>query len=89
MLGMGPTEIVVILVLAFLILGPSRLPEIAKTLGKAMSEFKKATSGIQSAVQKDLIDPIQSDLIEPMKNMEDEPAEEASKEDAEKDSVKV
>lgn len=38
-LGMG--ELVVILVIALLILGPSKLPEVGKSVGQAFSEFKK------------------------------------------------
>lgn len=57
-LGLGPTELIVILALALIIFGPKRLPEIAKSIGKAMGEVKKASQGIQTAVQKDLIEPI-------------------------------
>jgi sec-independent protein translocase protein TatA len=48
---MGPfsiTEIVFIFVLALLIFGPKKLPEIGKTLGKGMREFKKATNDLKS-----------------------------------------
>jgi sec-independent protein translocase protein TatA len=48
---MGPfsiTEIVFIFVLALLIFGPKKLPEIGKTLGKGMREFKKATNELKS-----------------------------------------
>lgn len=58
LLGMGPSELIVILILALVIFGPKRLPEIAKSIGKAIGEFKKASQGIQSAVQKDLVEPI-------------------------------
>jgi sec-independent protein translocase protein TatA len=48
---MGPfslTEIVFIFVLALLIFGPKKLPEIGKTLGKGMREFKKATNDLKA-----------------------------------------
>ncbi|HZD60460.1 MAG TPA: twin-arginine translocase TatA/TatE family subunit [Anaerolineae bacterium] len=57
-LGLGPTELIFILALALIIFGPKRLPEIARSLGKAIGEVKKASQGIQTAVQKDLIEPI-------------------------------
>ncbi|MCL6473374.1 MAG: twin-arginine translocase TatA/TatE family subunit [Firmicutes bacterium] len=57
-LGMGPSELILILALALIIFGPRKLPEIAKSLGKAIGEFKKASQGIQDAVQKDLVKPI-------------------------------
>ncbi len=58
MLGMGPSELIVILILALVIFGPKRLPEIAKSIGKAIGELKKASQDMQSAVQKDLVEPI-------------------------------
>lgn len=44
MFGVGPGELVVILVLALIIFGPGKLPEVGRALGKTMREFKKATS---------------------------------------------
>ncbi len=58
MLGMGPSELIIILILALVIFGPKRLPEIAKSIGKAIGELKKASRDMQSAVQKDLVEPI-------------------------------
>jgi sec-independent protein translocase protein TatB len=46
--GIGPTELLVILVIALLVLGPQRLPELARSLGKAIGEFKRATSDLQT-----------------------------------------
>ncbi|MDP2210836.1 MAG: twin-arginine translocase TatA/TatE family subunit [Candidatus Aquicultor sp.] len=57
-LGLGPTELIFILALALIVFGPKRLPEMARSLGKALQELKKASQGIQTAVQKDLVDPI-------------------------------
>lgn len=47
--GMG--ELVVILVIILLLFGASKLPEIARSLGKAIKEFKKATKGIEEDEQ--------------------------------------
>ena len=46
MFGIGAPELLVILVVALVVLGPKRLPEVARALGKAMAELRRATSGI-------------------------------------------
>lgn len=46
MFGIGMPELLVIMVVALVVLGPKRLPEVARTLGKGLAEFRKATSGI-------------------------------------------
>jgi sec-independent protein translocase protein TatA len=42
----GPLEMMVILVVALLVLGPQRLPEVARSVGKGMRELKESLSGI-------------------------------------------
>jgi len=42
MFTIGPNEIMAILIVAFLLFGASKLPELARSLGKSMGEFKKA-----------------------------------------------
>ena len=46
MFGIGTPELLVILVVALIVLGPERLPEIARVLGKAMAELRRATGGL-------------------------------------------
>ena len=46
MFGVGMQELVVILVVALIVLGPRRLPEVARALGKALAEFRRATSDV-------------------------------------------
>jgi sec-independent protein translocase protein TatB len=46
MFGIGPSELLVIMVIALLVLGPKRLPELARSLGRAFAEFRKATADI-------------------------------------------
>ncbi|MGI6469515.1 MAG: twin-arginine translocase subunit TatB [Syntrophomonadaceae bacterium] len=47
MFNIGPWELILILVVALIVVGPGKLPEVAKSLGKATREFKKATTGIK------------------------------------------
>jgi len=46
----GPLELVIILVIALLILGPGKLPDVGAALGKSIREFRKASSDVQDAV---------------------------------------
>jgi Tat protein translocase TatB subunit len=46
MFGIGTPELLVILVVALVVLGPKRLPEVARSLGKGLAELRKATSGL-------------------------------------------
>jgi sec-independent protein translocase protein TatA len=41
----GPLEIVLVLVIALIVLGPKRLPEVGRSLGRGMREFKNSISG--------------------------------------------
>jgi sec-independent protein translocase protein TatA len=52
MFGIGIQELVVIFFIALLIFGASRLPEIGKSLGKAIREFKKAGSEIKDTIEE-------------------------------------
>ena len=49
--SIGPAEILVVLVVALIVLGPTRLPEAARSLGKALAELKRVTSGVQAEVR--------------------------------------
>ena len=50
----GPLELVIILVIALLILGPGRLPDVGASLGKSIREFRKASSDVQESVKVDV-----------------------------------
>jgi len=51
MFGIGMPEMLVILALALIVIGPKKLPDLAKSLGRAMREFKKATSEFKETIQ--------------------------------------
>ncbi len=50
----GPMELIIILVIALIILGPGRLPDVGSALGKSIREFRKASSDIQESVKVDV-----------------------------------
>jgi sec-independent protein translocase protein TatA len=43
--NVGPLELIVVLIIALIVLGPKRLPEVGRSVGKGMREFKEAISG--------------------------------------------
>jgi sec-independent protein translocase protein TatA len=43
--GIGPTEIIIVLVIVLLVFGPKRLPDLGRSLGKGMREFKDSVTG--------------------------------------------
>ena len=52
MFGMGMPELLLILVVALVVVGPRKLPEIAKTLGKGLRQFREATDEIKQGLQE-------------------------------------
>jgi sec-independent protein translocase protein TatB len=53
-LGVGPGELVLILVIAVIVLGPDKIPETMRTIGKAMREIRAITEGFQKELNKEL-----------------------------------
>ena len=77
MFGLGVTEVLVILVIAFLLFGPQQLPEIGRQVGKAVKGFKEATDDIRKSVEPELnlmqaeMKSLEQDLQSSMKEAED------------------
>ena len=57
MFGIGETELALILIFAFMIFGPDKLPGMGKTLGRALRQFRNAQEGFTQVVQTEIVDP--------------------------------
>lgn len=80
MFGLGMMEILMILAIALIVVGPQKLPELAKTLGKAMGEFKRSAADLKRSMD---IETTVKDIEVPktdLKEILDEPDESPSKE---------
>ena len=54
MFGLQPWHLIVILAVALIVFGPSRLPEIGKAIGNSIREFREAAEGTQNELRKGL-----------------------------------
>jgi sec-independent protein translocase protein TatA len=57
MVNIGPLELLVVLIIALVVLGPQRLPEVARSVGKGMREFRSAVSGEARDDEDDVPEP--------------------------------
>jgi sec-independent protein translocase protein TatB len=72
MFGIGLPELIIIMVIALVVLGPKKLPDLAKSLGKGLAEFKKASQEIKESFNVDEeIRTIKKDAIDTVSNFKD------------------
>jgi TatA/E family protein of Tat protein translocase len=85
MFGMGVPEILLILAIALIVIGPKKLPDLAKGLGRALGEFKRATNELKSSIDidpgfkdvKGAFDDINADIREAIRTDPDKASPEA------------
>lgn len=79
MFGIGMTELLVILTIGLIVIGPKKLPELARSLGKGLAEFRRASTEVRreflSVADEARIDP------PPQKSAEDRPEEDGKSEE--------
>lgn len=56
MFNIGPLELLMILLVALLVVGPRRLPEMGRTIGRSLREFRKASDEVRRSIEFDLDD---------------------------------
>ena len=84
MFGIGLPELIIIMVIALIVIGPSKLPDLAKALGKGMAEFRKATQEIKNSLDMDEdIQEVKKDLVDSISGF-DEPIDLPEPDEAEK-----
>ena len=77
MFGIGMPELLVILALALIIIGPKKLPELAKSLGRGLAEFRRASDDLKSTIT-DSIDVEDNDIKTAPDNIEDDENKDSS-----------
>lgn len=58
MFGIGSTELAIILVFGFLLFGPDKLPQMGRTIGRALRQFRETQEKLTSVVQSEVVDPM-------------------------------
>lgn len=83
MFDLGMQELIVIFVVALLVFGPKRLPELGKTLGKGISELKRAMHGVKEQMDAELHEieqpiSLENDILKDINKTEEKKGQEIS-----------
>lgn len=66
MFGIGSTELVIILVFGFLLFGPDKLPQMGRTIGRALRQFRETQEKLTAVVQTEVVDPMAAAAKKPV-----------------------
>ncbi len=69
MFGIGMPELLLILALALIFIGPKKIPDLARALGRGMAEFRRATEEMKSSFQEDVRQPPREKVLQEDKQL--------------------
>lgn len=87
MFGIGEGELAIILVFGFLLFGPDKLPQMGRTIGRAIRQFRETQEKMTAVVQSEIIDPVTEAASAPVKPKKAAAADDDS--DADEDAVET
>lgn len=88
MFGLGVPELIVIFIIALLVFGPKKLPDLGKSIGRGIAEFKRATSEVKESIETEMRQAeraIEIEKIEERMKLTDEKTDEKSRSERDKE----
>ena len=81
MLGpIGMQELVIIFVIALIVFGPRKLPQLGKSLGRSIAEFKRASNELRSTLEQEIrVEETRKEIMEPIETLQQEAKEAVKK----------
>jgi len=61
MFGIGLPELIIIIVVALLVVGPSKLPELARSMGRALGEFRRMADDVKDTIEQEMTKPLDTE----------------------------